>query len=292
MVAEDLLDRGRLGRVAERGRRAVGVDVADLAPARSPTRSSARAHHLGNTHRIRIGLREVVRVVRDRRSRGPRHRRVAPRRSAASSSSSTSTHAPSAHHEAVAGRVEGTRGVAAGTRPRPRAPASAQKPARISGWRQASAPPARTASASPRLISSAASPTASRPSRRPRPARSSGRGSRATIASWPLAVSTSTFGRKCRRHRGQARARAALSCCSMIPRKPPIAVPNEDRRRGPPSRRPSSAASATASRAAPSERRTLRSSLRASLARRPGSGRSPSPPPRSARGTRSRRTSG
>ena len=42
-------------------------------------------------------------------------------------------------------------------------PRIAQKPARITGVRHASAPPARTASASPRRITSAASPIAVEP---------------------------------------------------------------------------------------------------------------------------------
>ncbi len=42
-------------------------------------------------------------------------------------------------------------------------PRIAQKPARISGWMHDSVPPARTASASPRRISSAPSPTACEP---------------------------------------------------------------------------------------------------------------------------------
>ena len=42
-------------------------------------------------------------------------------------------------------------------------PRIAQKPARISGWMHDSVPPARTTSASPRLISSAPSPTACEP---------------------------------------------------------------------------------------------------------------------------------
>ena len=42
-------------------------------------------------------------------------------------------------------------------------PRIAMKPARMSGWMHASVPPAITASASPRLISSAASPIACEP---------------------------------------------------------------------------------------------------------------------------------
>ena len=42
-------------------------------------------------------------------------------------------------------------------------PRIAVKPARISGWMQASVPPARIASASPRRIVSAPSPTACEP---------------------------------------------------------------------------------------------------------------------------------
>ena len=42
-------------------------------------------------------------------------------------------------------------------------PRIAQKPARINGWMHDSVPPASTASASPRLMISAASPTACEP---------------------------------------------------------------------------------------------------------------------------------
>ena len=66
------------------------------------------------------------------------------------------------HDEAGARRVEGAEAFvgssSSATRPR-----IAQKPARMSGWMHDSVPPARTASAAPRRISSAPSPTACEP---------------------------------------------------------------------------------------------------------------------------------
>ena len=63
MVAEDVLDRLRLGDVAQRRRGAVRVDVADALglDARALER---RAHHRRDAGRLRLGLGEVVRVVR------------------------------------------------------------------------------------------------------------------------------------------------------------------------------------------------------------------------------------
>ena len=80
MVAEDLLDRPRLGRVAERRRGPVRVDVAD--PLRlDPGALERRAHHPRHAGRLRLGLGHVVGVVRravaehlgvDRRAARPR----------------------------------------------------------------------------------------------------------------------------------------------------------------------------------------------------------------------------
>ena len=62
MLPEDVLDRLRLGGVAERRRRPVRVDVPD--PLRFDVRPRERlAHHLRHTGRLRLGLRQVVRVV-------------------------------------------------------------------------------------------------------------------------------------------------------------------------------------------------------------------------------------
>ena len=63
VVAEDLLERARLGEVAERRRGAVGVDVADPLR-RDPGRLERRRDHRRDTGRLGLGLREVVRVVR------------------------------------------------------------------------------------------------------------------------------------------------------------------------------------------------------------------------------------
>ena len=100
----------------------------------------------------------------------------------------------------------------------------AQKPARINGVMQASEPPARTASASPRLISSAASPTAVDPVAQAETGAKFGPRKPSAIASWPLAVSTSTLGMKVGATRSGPRSRRT-STCSTIPMIPPIAVP-------------------------------------------------------------------
>src|SRR5919198_1278574 len=87
---------------------------------------------------------------------------VAPRARAASSSSSTSTQAPSPMTKParVASKGREARGGYSSSAASPRI---AQKPARISGWMHASVPPASTASACPRRMISAASPTAVEP---------------------------------------------------------------------------------------------------------------------------------
>ena len=63
VVAEDVLDRLRLGRVAERGRGAVRVDVADALGLDAGALERA-AHHRRDADRLGLGLGEVVRVVR------------------------------------------------------------------------------------------------------------------------------------------------------------------------------------------------------------------------------------
>ena len=60
---EDVLDRLRLGCVAERRRRAVRVDVAHLLRLEARSRESP-VHHLRDADRVGIGLRHVMRVVR------------------------------------------------------------------------------------------------------------------------------------------------------------------------------------------------------------------------------------
>src|SRR5215831_9301805 len=82
------------------------------------------------------------------------------------------------------------------------------------------------------------------------------------IASWPLAESTSTFGRKLGDTRSGPRSRR-ISSCSRIPVTPPIAVPKTIPTRV--GSKPLRPASPIASRAAPSASRTLRSSLRTSF---------------------------
>ena len=63
VVAEDLLDRLRLGGVAERRRGAVRVDVVDPL-GRDAGAIERGPHHLDDADRLGIGLRHVVRVVR------------------------------------------------------------------------------------------------------------------------------------------------------------------------------------------------------------------------------------
>ena len=63
MFAEHVLDRLRLGDVAERRRRAVRVDVAHALGLDS-CRCERGGHHRGDAGRLRLGLRHVVRVVR------------------------------------------------------------------------------------------------------------------------------------------------------------------------------------------------------------------------------------
>ena len=82
------------------------------------------------------------------------------------------------------------------------------------------------------------------------------------IASWPLAVSTSTLGMKYGEIRSGPRSRRVSACCT-IPFRPPIAEPNTI-----PTRigsKPFRPASAIASLAAPSASTTLRSSRRRSF---------------------------
>ena len=63
MGAEDVFDRVRLGKVTERRRRAVRVDVVDLLRLDARPIESA-VHHLRHADRVGVGLRHVVRVVR------------------------------------------------------------------------------------------------------------------------------------------------------------------------------------------------------------------------------------
>ena len=82
------------------------------------------------------------------------------------------------------------------------------------------------------------------------------------IASWPLAESTRTFGRKFGETRAGPRSRR-ISSCSRIPFTPPMAVPKTI-----PTlvgSKPFRPASAIASRAAPRASSTFRSSLRTSF---------------------------
>ena len=94
VVAEDVLDRLRLGEIAQRRRRAVRVDVAD-ALGLDACAAERGAHHVGDAGGLGLGLRHVVRVVRgavaehlrvDRGRRVPARPRAPPGRS---------THAPS-----------------------------------------------------------------------------------------------------------------------------------------------------------------------------------------------------
>ena len=138
MVAEDLLDRARLGEVAERRRGPVRVDVADTLRV-DVCALERRAHHLAHADRLGLGLGHVVRVVRGAVAE---HLGVDPRaaRRACSSSSSTSVHAPSpiTNPSRVASNGREARGGCSSSAARPRI---AQKPARISGWMHASVPP-------------------------------------------------------------------------------------------------------------------------------------------------------
>src|SRR6266542_389093 len=81
------------------------------------------------------------------------------------------------------------------------------------------------------------------------------------MASCPEAASGSTLGMKCGTSRLGPRC-WSTSCCSIIPRKPPIAVPKRMPTRIESYPASSSAASSTPSRAAASDNSTLRSSLR------------------------------
>ena len=63
MIAEDRLDRLCLGKISQRRRGSVRVDVAD--PLRlDPGAQQRGAHHVRDTDRLGLGLRHVVRVVR------------------------------------------------------------------------------------------------------------------------------------------------------------------------------------------------------------------------------------
>ena len=110
MVAEDVLDRARLGRVAERRRRAVRVDVADALRRRRRRAAAPRAS--SPRRRPSPGPAAPCGARRStRRSRAPR-RRSSRRALARGSSSSSSEHARAlAHDEAGARRVERARGV-------------------------------------------------------------------------------------------------------------------------------------------------------------------------------------
>ena len=92
------------------------------------------------------------------------------------------------------------------------------------------------------------------------------------MASWPLAESTSTLGRKFGETRSAPRSRNT-SACSRIPPIPPIADPKTIPTRS--GSKPSRPASSRASRAAASASSTLRSSLRASFADAAVSGSNP-----------------
>ena len=136
VVAEDVLDRLRLGGVAERRRRAVRVDVADALRLDAGA-LERRAHHLGDADRLRLGRGHVVARRSTCRSRAPRRRSSRRDRCAASSSSRTSTPAPSPMTKParVASNGREARGGCSSSAARPRI---AQKPARISGCMQAS----------------------------------------------------------------------------------------------------------------------------------------------------------
>ena len=142
----------------------------------------------------------------------------------------------------------------------------------ISGWMQASPPPARTTSASPRRISSAASMTACAP------VEQAEMGARLCPRkpSWMAIAPLATSGRHCGRNHGATRSQPRsrrISCCSIIVWKPPMAVPKST-----PARVGSStfsAASSAACCAAASASRTLRSMRRASLAPATATGSKP-----------------
>ena len=63
MVSEHVLERACLGQVAEGRRRAVRVDVADVG-GRQAGAPQGGADHLAHPHRLGVGLRDVVCVVR------------------------------------------------------------------------------------------------------------------------------------------------------------------------------------------------------------------------------------
>ena len=142
-------------------RGAVGVDVAD-ALRLDPRPLERRRHHRGDTGRLGLRLGHVVRVVRRAVAE---HLCVDPRAAPFCRLPVLDQDGPGAlgHHEARAGRIERTRSagrvlVLGGE------PAHGGEARRGSaGSMHASVPPASTASASPRLIISAASPIACEP---------------------------------------------------------------------------------------------------------------------------------
>ena len=151
MVAEDRLDRLRLGEVAERRRGAVRVDVADPLGL-DPGALERAAHHRRDALGLRLGLGEVVRVVRAAVAEhlgvdlGAARARVLPVLDAARAP------APSAITKPARVASNGREARGGLRRSSAASPRIAVKPARISGSTQASVPPAIIASASPRLM--------------------------------------------------------------------------------------------------------------------------------------------
>ena len=139
VVAEDLLDRLRLGQVAERRGRPVGVDVADLLRLDPGAGRAPRASSPMTPTDRRVGLREVVGVVRravadhlgvDRGRRAPAPPPAPPARARAAPS-------PITKPARVASNGREARGGFSSSAASPRI---AQNPARISGVTAASAP--------------------------------------------------------------------------------------------------------------------------------------------------------
>ena len=131
MVAEHVLDRLRLGRVAERRRGAVRVDVADALRLDAGALERA-AHHRGDARRLRLRLRHVVRVVRGAVAEHLGVDLGAAALGAASQSSSRSAPAPSAITKPARVASNG-REACGGCSSSAASPRIAVKPARISG---------------------------------------------------------------------------------------------------------------------------------------------------------------
>ena len=212
-VAEDLLDRPRLGEVAERRRGPVRVDVAD--PLRLDARAASAVRIMLRRRRSSPARAGPCGARRSRcRSRGPPRRSVAPRARAARAPRAPERTRPrpsrSRHGVASNGRDASVGSSSSATRPR-----IAQKPARISGMIGASVPPASTTSASPRRIVSAPSPIAVRAG--------GARRDRRVVRPAEPELDRDLPARRVDEHDGMkngetrsCRARARTSCCSTI----------------------------------------------------------------------------